>query len=339
METRIERAAAHLQDLLREAIKATPSQQTLVIFDEQNPLTRILTDAYRQAIPNGFFLNFDQTTPQDIIQRIDGLNAGDLVILVQSANFRLNEFRFRIELFKRDLKTIEHVHLNRLVEEQWDIYIESLAYDQSYYHTLGHALKTSLDTAEHVTVECAGTTLRYETRMEDSKLNIGDYTGMKNVGGTFPIGEVFTEAVALRKVNGEAMVFGFAGDDHVVRIYEPFKVIITDGILTSPDGPADFQKTLALIQEDEEVLVREFGLGINPAMHKQRIVNDITAFERQKGLHLSLGAKHAMYPKPGLRRKDGRYHVDIFIDVERIHINDRVIYEAGEFVDTPGAIA
>jgi len=167
--------------------------------------------------------------------------------------------------------------------------------------------------------------------MEISKLNIGDYTGMKNVGGTFPIGEVFTEAKDLRLVNGQAMVYAFAGEDHMVRIYEPFPVEIKDGILSSPNGPADFQKILALIQQDEEVLVREFGLGINPALDKHHLLNDITAFERQTGLHLSLGAKHGIYPKPGLKRKEGRYHVDIFVDVETITIDNNIIYQDGHF--------
>lgn len=33
--------------------------------------------------------------------------------------------------------------------------------------------------------------------------------GMKNVGGTFPIGEVFSEPKDLTKVNGELMIFGY----------------------------------------------------------------------------------------------------------------------------------
>ena len=78
--------------------------------------------------------------------------------------------------------------------------------------------------------------------------------------------------------------------------------------------------------------MREFCLGINPAMDKYRMINDVTAFERQTGLHLSLGAKHGLYPKPGLSRKKGRYHVDIFIDAEKIFVDDEVIFESGKFI-------
>lgn len=324
-------AAHHLQDIVREAIKHSPSEKTLVIFDTQSPLSRVLTEAYRRALPQATFVDFESEPPEEILARFDRLKAGDLVVLVQSTNFRLNEFRIRIELFRRDLKTIEHIHLARMSEAQYKTYIQALAYDGTYYQSLGRALKSSLDHAQRIVVECRGTTLVYTGPMEDAKLNIGDYAGMKNIGGTFPIGEVFTEARDLRSVNGEALVFAFAGMDHMVRTYEPFPIRIQNGILTAPDGPEDFNKILELIREDEEVLVREFGLGINPALHKNSIVNDITAFERQTGLHLSLGAKHAMYPKPGLKRKDGRYHVDIFIDAERIVIDDEVVYQQGAF--------
>lgn len=331
MEKRISLAAAHLKNILRDAIRLQPTENVLVIFDAQAALSKIMVEAYRLAIPAAKFVDFETVTPGDIFHVIDGLKAGDLVVLVQSTNFRLDEFRLRIELFKRNLKTIEHMHLDRMTDPQIDTYIEALAYDPAYYRPLGRALKSQMDAAQEVVVECAGTKLVYETGMESTKLNIGDYAEMKNVGGTYPIGEVFTEPKDLRAVNGEAMIFGFAGSDHLIRIYEPFRVQITDGILTSPDGPTEFQEILERIRLDEEVLVREFGLGLNPAMDKHRIVNDLTAFERQKGLHFSLGAKHAMYVKPGLGRKHGRYHVDVFVDAERILFDEKTIYEKGNF--------
>ena len=78
--------------------------------------------------------------------------------------------------------------------------------------------------------------------------------------------------------------------------------------------------------------MREFGLGLNPAMGKNLLVNDITAFERQKGMHFSLGAKHAIYAKPGLSRKKGRYHVDVFVDIETIEVDGGIIYKDGNFI-------
>lgn len=331
IETQAAVAASHLADILRDVLLMQPTERILVIYDTQAGLAQILVDAYRIAAPQATFVDFATVTPEQVRAMFNECSPGDLVVLVQSTNFRLNEFRLRIELFARGLKNIEHVHLGRIPEEQWARYIEALSYDKEYYHRRGHALKTILDAAQEIVVECDGTRLEYKSPMEDSKLNIGDYTKMKNKGGTFPIGEVFSEPKDLTKVNGSARIFGYAGDDHRVRIVEPFLVHVTDGIMTAPDAPAEFQHILELIKSDEEVYVREFGLGLSRGMGKHAMVSDITAFERQKGLHLSLGAKHTIYKKAGMHRKKGRYHIDIFVDIATITVDGRAIFENGDF--------
>lgn len=327
----ISTAAAHLTQILRDAFEMQPSEETVVVYDTEAPLSQILVEGYRQAVPTGRFINFAETTPEELLALFETLKARDLVVLVQSTNFRLSEFRIRIELFKRELKTIEHVHLGRLHGDEITTYIDALAYDPNYYRPKGRALKEKLDHASTVAVECDGTTLTYEGGLEETKLNIGDYREMKNVGGLFPIGEVFTEARDLTKVNGQARIFAFAGDDHLVRRYEPFLVTITDGILSAPDSPPEFQAVLETIKKDEDLLVRELGFGLNPAMGKDRMISDINAFERQQGVHLSIGAKHAIYAKPGLSRKHGRYHVDIFVDVTKITIDGQTVFTDGRF--------
>lgn len=322
MSSHVERAAAHLSNILATSLLHTPDHQALVIFDEEAPLTRILTDAYRQAIPTAEYLCFQEGMGDQILKKIDALKPKDLVILVQSSNFRLNDFRLRIELFKRQLKTIEHVHLNRMSEDQFGTYIEQLAYDPQYYRVVGPAIKQKLDAAKSIQVFSGGCTLTYDTQMEESRMNIGDYSGMENVGGTFPIGEVFTEAKDFSKVNGEAMIYGFGDLSHLMKMYKPFKIVIENSIVTRTEGaPPEFDQILSLIRQDEEVMVREFGVGLNPAVGKHALVNDITAFERQKGLHFSLGEKHSIYSKPGLRPKHTRYHVDIFVDLDRILVD------------------
>jgi aminopeptidase len=74
-------------------------------------------------------------------------------------------------------------------------------------------------------------------------------------------------------------------------------------------------------------LVREFGLGLNPAMGKHSPLNDVTAFERQVGLHMSLGRKHTVFKKPTIiSQKSARFHLDLFVDVEEIRIDDDPIF-------------
>lgn len=325
-------AVKNVQDTVRDALRHTNDHQTLVIYDLQCPLAALIYEAYRRILPQATFVNFDEVTPQAVLDHIHARQPQDLVVLVQSTNFRLNEFRLRIVLFERSLKTIEHLHLNRMSEDQYPTYIDALAYDASYYRSRGKVLKQALDTASRIEILCPGTKLVYDTPMEEAKLNVGDYTGMKNVGGTFPIGEVFTEPKAFERVNGEVMIFGFADFEHKVQIQEPFKAIIQEGILDAPEAPEIFQKTLEMIRGEERVMVRELGLGLNRAMGKDRLVNDITAFERMNGVHLSLGEKHGVYKKPGLVPGKTRYHVDVFVDVQQILVDGRILFQDGDYL-------
>ncbi len=325
-------AIKNLHDTLYLALEYKPQDAALVLFDEESALTRLLVEAYRTILPTAEFLRVADSTGEAIRAKFKAMPKGGMVILVQSTNFRLNEFRFRLEIFACGLKTIEHIHLNRMSEEQWQTYLESLAYDPSYFRPLGHALKTRIDQVTHVRVECGEARLEYAGSMEESKLNVGDYAGMTNVGGTFPIGEVFTEPKDLTKTNGDVLIYGFAGMDHLVQLHEPFPATIREGIFYAPLAPQAFQEILAMIRDQERVLVREFGLGLNPAMGRTRMVNDITAYERMTGLHLSLGEKHGVYKKPGLEPGKTRYHVDVFVAADRILIDDEVVFEKGNYL-------
>jgi hypothetical protein len=319
----------HLRDILDLAIRHDAAHRhALVIYDRESPLSRALAAAYRVALADAAFLDFAVAGPAGTRAAIELLQAGDFVALVQSQNFRLDDFRLRIELFQRGLATVEHGHLARIPEEQEATYVEALAYDPGYYLPLGQRLKARLDRATSATVLCAGTRLEYRTGFEPAKLNIGDYREMANVGGTFPIGEVFTEASDLAQVDGEAMVFSYSGRNHLLEVCEPFRIRIERGVLVSSSGtPKGFDEILATIRTTEEAMVREFGLGLNPAMHKGRVLSEITAFERMKGLHFSLGAKHTVYKKPGINAKRSRYHVDIYIDVQRIELDGELLFD------------
>jgi hypothetical protein len=322
MDALTTRAAGHVKDIVRTAIGFPEGGMALVIFDTRTPLSTVIADAYRTVLPKARFVDFDTAAPADVLAMFDSLAPKDLVVLVQSSNFRLNDFRLRIELFKLGLAVIEHTHLFRAADEQqMGAYVDSLAYDPEYYRPLGRHVKSVLDSAETIIVHCAGTELRYEGGMEPAKLNVGDYTGMTNIGGTFPIGEVFTEPKDFSKVNGEAMVFAYAGKDHRIRMPAPFKITVREGILVEDEGPDEFKEIMNAVREQEKLMVREFGVGLNKAFGKDRLFDDITAFERQHGLHFSLGEKHGIYKKPGLNPKHTRYHIDIFIDIEHIFVD------------------
>jgi len=331
-EEAIDAAAKHLRDILSIAIEHSDQQRALVVADGRCDLAVALTEAYRRCLPEAIFIDFDTVTPDAVLAAFAELGANDLVILVQSTNFRLEAFRIRVELFKRSLKVIEHPHLSRMPWPQGLHYIESLAYDPAYYRGVGQALKARIDNASSGIVDSGGEQLVFASPFESAKLNIGDYSGMNNVGGQFPIGEVFTEAQDLEAVNGRVRIFVFG--DTSFRVNQPAKpitLVISKGrVVDVIDSTPDFDQVLANIRADEgEVWLRELGFGMNRAFSQERMVSDIGTYERMCGVHLSLGAKHGVYSKPNIKRASARYHIDVFAVTEAVYLDDEIVYRNG----------
>lgn len=331
MENRV--IEQNLRDIITKAFRIDVSHPSILVFDEHSPLSTRLAKAYREVLTNATVINFDETTPEEIRAAIDTLAPKSLVVLVQSGSFRLNEFRFRLELFNRNLAVIEHPHLGRMPEEEHDIYLDALAYDEAYYHMVGPWLRDKIDNAKQIIVSCEGTELVYDGPFEAAKLNTGDYTGMKNTGGMFPIGEVFTEAADFSRANGFVKLFAYADADfHVIVPPVPVKVRIENGIIVEAiDPPASFTAVLDQIRADELLWVRELGFGMNRAMTKERRLTDIGSYERMCGIHLSLGQKHSVYTKEGFPKRKSKYHVDVFVDVTTVTIDGEIVYENGGY--------
>jgi hypothetical protein len=303
-----------------------------VVFDGESELARTLTAAYRRCLPAARFLAFDETSPEEVRGQFERLAPGDLVVLIQSTSFRLDAFRIRIELFKRSLKVVEHPHLARMVGPEVSVYVDSLAYDPAYYRGVGRALQQRIDSATECVIDSGGERLVYPVGFEPAKVNIGDYTGMQNVGGQYPIGEVFTESRDLEAVHGRVRV-GFFGDTsfQVNRPERPITLVVEKGrVVGAVDTTPEFEQVLANIRADDgEVWVRELGFGLNRAFTSERTVTDIGTFERMCGVHLSLGSKHATYSKPNVRKKAARHHVDVFAVTEEVLLDGEIVYRDG----------
>lgn len=328
----LDAATAHLGDILATVFEHGPAHAALVVHDTRTALARTLTESYRRNLPDGRFLDFDENSAETVLAACASLAPGDLVVLVQSSNFRLDGFRLRVELFKRGLKVIEHLHLDRMPGAQGDWYIAALAYDAGYYRVVGPALKAKIDAARSARVDSGGAMLVFDSPLESAKLNIGDYSGMQNMGGQFPIGEVFTEAQDLEAVNGRVRIHVFGDTAFMVnRPDTPITLVIERGRVAAVENSTpEFDTVLARIRADEgEVWLRELGFGMNRAFSQERRVDDIGTYERMCGIHLSLGAKHGVYQKPLFRRKDARYHVDVFAVTEAVYLDDERVYRDG----------
>ncbi len=327
---------SHLRTILSEIFHHSSEKTALIVYDESTPLAKLLAAAYLEILPQAQALNFDQTEVPVILKALESLSAGDLVVLVQSTRFRLNEFRLRVVLFNQGIKVIEHPHLGRVLESEFPTYINSLAYDRDYYHHIGPALKKRLDGAEEVRLISGANTLIYGGKMEKAKLNIGDYSQLKNIGGQFPIGEVFTELCDLTLLNGKISLFSFGDQSFsVFNCPEPIVITIQKGQLVeaTPPLPA-FEAVLQDIRQHEgDIWVRELGFGLNRAMTRTiQIRHDVGIYERMCGIHLSLGGKHTVYPKEGFPKKKMKYHVDIFAAVDTAFVSGEIVFDLGKYI-------
>jgi aminopeptidase len=214
-----------------------------------------------------------------------------------------------------------------------ETYLCALDYDPEYYRTLGPWLKQKIDNAKTISVNSSGGSLVYQGPFEDAKLNIGDYREMKNAGGMFPIGEVFTEPKDIAQVSGRASIFAFGDKEFKVNLpVKPITLVIEQGkIIEVLDATPEFDAVMEEINEGGEAVIRELGFGLNRAFTKTRTVADVGSYERMCGIHLSLGGKHAVYTKEGFSRKHSRFHVDVFVDVTSVDIDREVIYQDGKY--------
>lgn len=329
-ESAIALAEKNVRDILTLSIQHT--QSAIVVWDAQCDLALALSTAYRRCLPDAKFVNFDSTAPEQVRSEFELLKPGDLVVLIQSTSFRLDAFRIRVELFKHSLKVIEHPHLARMPGNEALLYIESLAYDPAYVRVVGKALKARFDRAQACVINSFGEQLIFSNGFEPAKLNVGDYSQMHNVGGQFPIGEVFTESKDLEALSGRVNISLFGDTSFAVnKPAHPITLIVDKGRVTGTvNSTPEFDRVLSQIRADEgEIWVRELGLGLNQTFTQERLVSDIGTYERMCGVHLSLGAKHGSYNKPQIKKSAARYHVDVFPFTETVTLDDEVIYRDG----------
>jgi aminopeptidase len=322
----------NVNDILTICMEHMSAQNALIVSDERSELAKILTKAYLENLPSALHIQFDDVSQETILKAFEKLKAKDLVILIQSTSFRLNEFRIRVELFKRGLKVIEHPHLARMVGDEIKYYINALAYDPSYYRVVGPALKQRIDSASQTIVNSGGAELIYDCGLESAKLNIGDYSTMNNIGGQFPIGEVFTEAKDLERVNGKIKIFAFGDGDFKVNVPKnPITLVIEKGkVIEVKNSTTEFDSIMKQIREDEGVVwIRELGFGMNRALTRENILSDIGSYERMCAVHLSLGVKHGVYKKPDFKQRATGFHLDVFAVTETVKIDGEIIYKDG----------
>ena len=312
----------------------------ICVYDTHSELSKLLAEGYENTlkdIDNAEMIDFDSLPKEELKEKLMSLSEWATVILVQSTNFRLDDFRIRLNLNNQGVGCLEHNHLQYLPSEHTENYIDSIVYNTDYYEGLSdkmHEVFFTGDKLEMTTV--SGDVLTVEWGFEEMKRNTGYYVG-KRRGWTFPIWENFTEAKDFQNVNGSFTVFAYPDERFQVQFAdEPFRVEVKNSLLTcsDPKCPQIFRDLLDQIAESEdgEVHIRELGFGMNTGISKEKRLSNIWAYERVTGFHLSLGKKHNIYRKKFDKKITQRYHIDIFPDVDTISVDGKMIFQDGKYV-------
>ena len=336
----IKQTIENCENILINNYKLNNKNKTILIYDNNSNLSKLLYLGYKNALKK-LNLKFEEfifyeKSQEEIKEIIDKLNQDDLVILIQSSSFRMSKYRWRNLLFDQNLKVIEHPHLEKNIgENQIQIYINSLNYNMDYYLKTSKILKEKLEKSNKLKIISSdNSVVEVLSKVDKTYDNIAYFEDKKNYGTRFPIGEVLTEAKCLEDLNGEFLLYAFPNTSHKTQIVKPFKCIVKKGKLVSHQGPKEFDEVYKMIQTEnpeKEVFIRELGFGLNKGIKKFDKLGDISSYERLVGFHFSLGMKHGiyakkLYPKYG-RKFYQRYHIDVFIDLKEIYIEDEKIYE------------
>jgi len=331
----------HLHNILHQNYHINKDCFILLIYDTDSSLAKILSDTYLKEIQSNPHqtINFP-TVPESVVEEaISVLPAHSLVILVQSLSFRMTKHRLRADLFRAGHMVIEHARLSLNNDDEIQNYTDSLKYDTPYYVEASTAIEALLQQNKKLRIESGDNgnnlVLDINSGFEKALKNTGDFSANPIVAAGFPIGEIFTEASELDKMNGSVLVFGFPTLEHKTHFCAPFEVQIKNGCVVSHTGPTLFADILQRISSEEvnaAVQVREIGFGLNRGIGFGKTLHEPTSFERFAGMHFSLGLKHAMYAKKLGKKVYQKYHIDIFCKVNNVFIGDTQIMKEGKYV-------
>lgn len=312
-------------------------KKIVLVYDTNSQLAELISTWYIENLKeysNVEIILFQEEKGSELKEKLLWLEAYSTVILVQSTNFRLENFRIRLLLQQKNVGCIEHNHLSYIKPSQTKTYLEAISYQSDYFQEVSDYLKHTFDRGNTLKIISSnGSLFEISWGFEDMKQNTGKFS-LDNRYATYPIGENFTEARDFLKVNGELYIQAFPWEDlQVIFPEKPFPISISNSLISYQEEniPKEFLSTLEKIKEAEgEIMMRELWFWLNRAISFEFPLSDVNAFERISWFHLSLWKKHGVYRKKMSKDIVQRYHIDIFPDVEKIFVDDKLIFEKGK---------
>lgn len=310
-------------------------KKVVLVYDTNSILSRLISAWYIENLkfyPNAEIILYSSINSSDLKEKLLSLEEWRAVIMVESTNFRLEDFRIRIFLQQKNIAHLEHNHLIYIKEDETKTYLEAISYQTPYFQKVSDWLKEKVENGNTMKIVSPNwAKMILEWWFEEMKQNTWNFP-LNNRYWTLPMWENFSEVRDFSLVNWELYIRAYPMEDLQVRICEtPFKVSVNKSILTynKNEVPADFDMLMNKIVTSEwEVMIRELGFWLNKAIDFTRTLSDVNPFERLSGFHLSLGKKHNIYRKKLPKNVVQRYHIDIFPDVSEIYIDDELIFDS-----------
>lgn len=309
----------------------------IFVYDSNSPLSRELSAWYIKSLENNKnaeIINFDEIDNNSLKEKLLDLKENSTVVLVQSTNFRLEDFRIRVSLHKAWVGCLEHNHLAYIKDDEIENYADVIEYKTPYFEELSEKLKNLSDNAESMTFICNDWS-KFELTwwFEDMKQNTWNYE-WKNRWWSFPIWENFTEIIDFSKANWELSIYAYPNEKLEVEHVKPFKIYIKESLIEcSEEAPVFFKDLIQKVKdsEDWECYLRELWFWLNNWISREKRLSDVNAYERVAGFHVSLWKKHGIYRKKFHRKVTQRYHIDIFPDIFEIYIDNKLIFKDEKF--------
>lgn len=308
-------------------------KKVVLIYDLDSTLSKLISYWYIENLksyPNAEIIEFCKYSPIEIKEKILSLEEYCAVIMVESTNFRLEEFRIRMSLQHRNIAWIEHNHLKYIKENETQTYLEAISYQTPYFKEVSNFLKQKVESWKTMKIVSSNwSILELEWWFEEMKQNTWDFT-LENRYWTYPIWENFSEIIDFSKANWSLFIKAYPWED-LQMIFEenPFEIKIKESLVYVDINktPINFLKIIDKIKNDEkEVMMRELWFGLNKAINWSKTLSDVNPFERMSWFHISLWKKHNIYRKKFNKDIVQKYHIDIFPEVKEIYIDDVLVF-------------
>jgi aminopeptidase len=330
------------KDILEKNLKIyderVKDKKVVLVYDLESKLSTFVANWYIENLKNNknaIIININDIEKENLKVMLLSLEKFSMVILVQSTNFRLDEFRLRLNLKNSNIGCIEHNHLIYMKDKEIQTYLKAISYKWEFFEKLSNNLKNLFDNGRSLEIIWKEWNIFKVTEgFEDMKQNTWNFE-IENRYGTYPVWENFTESKDFLKVNWELLIKAYPWMDMKVHILEkPFKIVIKESIVTEVfDAPEIFIEVFEKIKAAEwEVMIRELWFWLNPDIDFENSLSDVNPFERYEGFHLSLGKKHNIYRKKLHKDVVQRYHIDIFPEFSEIKVDWELIYKDWRFV-------